>query len=759
IGACDSFGLINLRAVTVQLSLLTDAMAQACLAIAAERTDTDPEGFCVLAMGKLGGEELNYSSDIDLIFLAKEDSGRFWSLGQKLIRGLIHPTQSGFLYRVDMRLRPWGNSGPLVATVDSHLDYLRNKAMLWEKQAMLKARVIAGTFSVGQEFLKQAQQYLFNAPADDIRENVRGMKAKIEANLEQKGKKWGEVKSGTGSIRDVEFVAQYLQMIHGGENPQVRSFNTLDALIRLADFSHIHADEYRILTDGYIFLRKIEHQLQLLHNKQVHNLPTDPLELDFLALRLDYQSGEQFLDYYEKHRQEIRRVYERYLGDNPRIITDDSEEIVSPSLRRHLDRMDHEYSISFDDEEIEHHARLAETLDDENLAVVDAELQEDGDWLVTIVAYDFLGELSLICGLFFVHELDIVDVDVFTYESVVLSSIASTPEKKKSRPKPGRNVPPPRPSANKNKEESRKKIVDVFLVRPSHPLTQETWFGYQQELRDLLKMLQAGKQTEAQGTLAKRVAAQLRVTTARDRTLYPVDIEIDNTRSEQFTILSISAPDTIGFLYELANALATSGVDISRVHFKSLGGHAYDLLYVTDQQGRKITDEKALLELRAATVLTKQFTHLLPNSPNPEAALTHFREFMSQFFGRPDWIEELSSLERPEVLDALAKLLGISDFLWSDFLRMQHANLFPVLRNVEDLAIRKNKEELQGELDRELLSAAPGEPRVVALNSWKDRQMFRTDMRHILGHIPEFGQFSSELSDGAEIVVEAACRI
>jgi len=757
IGACDSFGLINLRAVTVQLSLLTDAMVQVCLKIAAERTRTDPAGFCVLAMGKLGGEELNYSSDIDLIFLSQEDSGRFWSLGQKLIRGLIHPTQSGFLYRVDMRLRPWGNSGPLVATVDSHLDYLRNKAMLWEKQAMLKARVIAGSFSVGQEFLKQAQQSLFTAPAADIRENVRGMKAKIEANLEQKGKKWGEVKSGTGSIRDVEFVAQYLQMIHGGENPQVRSFNTLDALIRLADFSYLHADEYRILTDGYIFLRKIEHQLQLLHNKQVHNLPTDALELDFLALRLDYQSGEQFLDYYEKHRQEIRRVYDRYLGDNPRALAEESDEIVSPGLKRHLERMDHEYSISFDDEEIELHARLAESLDDENPAVVEAQLQEGGDWLVTIVAYDYLGELSLICGLLFVHQLDIVDVDVFTYESAVQVQ-DSSPAVKRVRPKPGRNAPPPRAVA-KSKEESRKKIVDVFLVRPNQPLTPETWFHYQQELRELLKLLQAGRQTEATGVLAKRVAAQLRVTPARDRTLYPVDIEIDNTRSEQFTLMSISAPDTIGFLYELANALAMNGVNIARVHFKSLGGHAYDLLYVTDQQGRKITDERDLQELRAATVLTKQFTHLLPNSPNPEAALTHFREFMAQFFGQPDWMEKLSSLERPEVLGALAKLLGISDFLWSDFLRMQHANLFPVLQNVEDLAIRKNKEELQQELAEELLAAEPGEPRIAALNSWKDRYMFRTDMRHILGHIPEFGQFSSELSDGAEVVVEAACRL
>ncbi|MFO1022178.1 MAG: hypothetical protein U0903_16020 [Planctomycetales bacterium] len=138
LGACDCFATINLKAVTIQLSLLADSLVQSCLTLGSKRTGIPMEGFAVLAMGKLGGEELNYSSDIDLIFLARENANAFSPLGQRLIRGLIHPTRSGFLYRVDMRLRPWGNSGPLVATVESHLEYLRTKAMLWEKQAMLK---------------------------------------------------------------------------------------------------------------------------------------------------------------------------------------------------------------------------------------------------------------------------------------------------------------------------------------------------------------------------------------------------------------------------------------------------------------------------------------------------------------------------------------------------------------------------------------------------------------------------------------------
>jgi [glutamine synthetase] adenylyltransferase / [glutamine synthetase]-adenylyl-L-tyrosine phosphorylase len=144
IGACDAFGLLDLKSVTVQLSLLADSLVQVCLSILAPASDPAASGFAVVALGKLGGTELNYSSDIDLIFLSSRDAARFWSLGQRLIKALTDSTGEGFLYRVDMRLRPWGRSGALVNTVDGHIAYLKSHGMLWERQALLKARVIAG---------------------------------------------------------------------------------------------------------------------------------------------------------------------------------------------------------------------------------------------------------------------------------------------------------------------------------------------------------------------------------------------------------------------------------------------------------------------------------------------------------------------------------------------------------------------------------------------------------------------------------------
>jgi glutamate-ammonia-ligase adenylyltransferase len=309
--------------------------------------------------------------------------------------------------------------------------------------------------------------------------------------------------------------------------------------------------------------------------------------------------------------------------------------------------------------------------------------------------------------------------------------------------------------------------VDVFTVSPVQgEVTSDTWSFYAEELAGLLRLMHAGQRREARGQLAKRVAVALREIGSPVATLYPVDIEIDNTTSSRYTLLHIEAPDTVGFLYEFTNALALSRIYIARVTVDSIGNRVHDTLYVTDADGRKITAPDKQRELRAATVLIKHFTHLLPQSPNPEAALLHFREFIGQRFTQSDWPDELASLERPEVLNALARLLGVSDFLWDDFLRMQYANLFPVVRDVDALDTAKSRKQLQAELEVELhvVHDGPQTPSEDApwrstLNAFKDREMFRVDMRHIMGHTEEFWEFSQELSGLAEVVVNAAYHL
>ncbi|MSR60177.1 MAG: glutamine synthetase adenylyltransferase [Planctomycetaceae bacterium] len=763
IGTCDFFGLLDFRRVTVQLSLLADALTQSCLTHA-YADSADAKGFTVIAMGKLGGEELNYSSDIDLVFLADSNSPAHWRVGQRLIKSLTGISAAGFMYRVDMRLRPWGRSGELVSSVESHLAYLTENAQLWEKQALLKARVIAGDAALGISFLKRAQPHLYDVPADAVRDSVRGMKQKIEENLQKKGRGWGEVKLGQGSIRDVEFVVQYLQLIHGGKQPSVRSFNTLDALVRLAEGGFLHADEYRVLSDGYVFLRTIEHALQLMHNKQTHELPKDEQELSYLARRLDFGNSLHFLDHYRRHCEAVRAVFDRYLGarDKARVQPDEHEK---PALKKHLSRLEHEYFEAFSEPDIERHAALAEQISESNPVIVEA-VPAGELWRVTIVGYDYPGELSLICGLLLVHGFDTMEGQVFTYERLSAAPEAAKPDQRSGwRRQPYRRPPrrleaPPLPAAPVL-DDRRQKIVDVFTVRATRPdIAPDVWQAYADDLRGLLGQLSSGHAGEAQGALVKRVARSLRDQTgAAPGTLYPVEFEIDNGVSEQFTVLRIRTLDTVGFLYELTNALALSGVYIARVRVLSEGNEVFDTLHVTDAQGQKITDPHKQRELRAATVLIKHFTHLLPRSPNPEAALVHFREFIAQLFTRPDWTDEIASLEESAVLEALARLLGVSDFLWNDFLRMQYANLFPVVRDVDALAAPRPRDALSADLQQALDQTGDPATRRDALNDFKDREMFRVDMRHILGHIREFSRFSEELTDVAEVVVAAATQL
>ena len=157
IGASDLLDLYDLRTVTQQLSNLADGLVPACLDLASQQSGISANDFVVIAMGKHGAEELNYSSDIDLLFVAENDPIEKLKLGQRLIENIGEVTSEGFLYRVDMRLRPWGREGFLVTTFDGYLQYIQQHARLWEKQALLKARPIAGDTTLGEKLLAQTR--------------------------------------------------------------------------------------------------------------------------------------------------------------------------------------------------------------------------------------------------------------------------------------------------------------------------------------------------------------------------------------------------------------------------------------------------------------------------------------------------------------------------------------------------------------------------------------------------------------------------
>ena len=756
IGINDFQGLFDLQTVSLQLSRMAIGMVRACLDVAYHQTKAKPDGFVVLAMGKLGGRELNYSSDIDLVFVTKSNPDDYIRLAKQLIENIAGTTTEGFLYRVDVRLRPWGIDGPLVTTLDGYIQYMHNHARLWEKQAFFKARAIAGNISFGEELRKEIEPFLFHASPEEVRAGIFSMKQRTEELLREKGRSWGEVKLGEGSIRDIEFVVQYLQMTH----PAIRTRATMKAIPQLRECGLLTSSEAHILTDGYNFLRTAEHYLQLIDYRQASTLPSDSVSIALLARRLGFegiQAGEQFIERYERHSRAIRSIFLKIVG-NETIKELANLPGASPQILQHVARMDASYTATFSPEEIQQHALLIEKIRGDSIVIVDANPLGDSRWRVTVVGYDYLGELSLICGLMFVYGLDIIESQIFTYEPpegnrpltnepAILKSVNITTVKSASNVKANRGENPA--------QVVRSKIVDVFIVRPVHndSLKPEIWIQYSEDLKALLLKMQAGQRREARGELAKRVGALFHGVKSNISLLYPIDIEIDNDSSKKYTVLKIGTTDTVGFLYELSNALSMNHVNIARMFVQSIGTQVKDTIYVTDDHGNKIISPEKQRELRTATVLIKHFTHLLPQSPNPESALLHFREFLGQLFDRPNWPEELAQLDQPVVLDALAKVLGVSDFLWDDFLRMQYSNLFPVVRDIDGLAANKDLRQLEDELESAVRSSSDWR---VALNAFKDREMFRIDMRHILGYTPEFWEFSFGLTDLVEAVISTA---
>ncbi|MCB0275430.1 MAG: glutamine synthetase adenylyltransferase [Calditrichaeota bacterium] len=743
IGTADLLGILDFGSVTRRLSDLATALIKVVLQLGRESLNLPPEGFCILAFGKLGGRELNYSSDIDLVFVCEKDPDAQLPLARKIIDGLASTSGAGFLYRVDMRLRPWGKTGQLVPPRELYVKYLHEEARLWEKQALLKMRFVGGDEQLAISFIREAGLVVRNLETGQLQGAVLEMKDAIESNLRRKGTMWGEVKSGSGSIRDVEFVTQYLQLRHGRQKPEVLSRNTLDALSRLRLAGFLSQSDYQTLSEGYTFLRSVEHLLQILHNRQIHQMPADVREQGYLARRLGFEEADSaaaFIEGYQHHSQAIRRVFETHL--HPEGARSEAEETEAPSLSQHehhLRRMTRAYAISFSEITIARHSRMADELTPRTPLKMETRDLGNHTWELTLVAYDYLGELAAICGLLLVYGLDILEGNIFTYR----------PERSKSPSSAPRTA---RFGKARFQPVDRQKIVDVFRVRTLDGSAPD-WNAYRKELEGIIAMLHKREQRQVYGLMARRVAGVLSNFPQPGGSLLPMDIEIDNTVSQNATVLRIDAQDTPGFLYTFASALALNDIYISGVSVSSLGNRIHDTLFITDTRQQKITDPQRQRQLRAAVLLVKHFTNLLPQSPNAESALLHFRDFVDQFFRHGDWENELATLEQPGVLDALSRLLGVSDFLWDDFLRMQHQNLLPIIRDLEGLDTIKSREQLQEELRGLVEGLARFEDWREALNRFKDREMFRIDMRFILGRIPKFWLFSAELSDLAEAVV------
>jgi len=777
IGMCDAFGLMDLKFITLQLSLLADAMVQCSLELAAAECGTSTDQVSVIALGKLGGEELNYSSDIDLVLICSQQSAQTQRMARLMVDNLTDNSPPGFLYRVDLRLRPWGEAGPLVSDAAAYAAYLAQHAELWEKQAMLKARPIAGSAALGTSFLERIRPLLFTASEAQILAGVQAMKSKIEQRLKQRGKLYSEIKLGAGSIRDIEFLVQALQLIHGLQDPRVLTANTLDALVRQAEFGLISAHWYRQLRTGYVFLRTVEHSLQLLHNQQTHELPTDSRQLQWLAHRLDYPDAATLMARFEEHRVAVRTIFEQCLQvETARSGTAESAagRLASGLADSAVDKASVASESLPDKDDLLHlHAArltdLAAKADQcggcavEQLAVAAAMDSAPGRPIggataavsdLLVVGVDFSGWLSVICGLLSVYQLDIRSGDAATGAGL-------------------RGVWEQRPEGY---------FAACFRVRMasgqaticSAALQAESLAEkLQQEIGRLGSSSRNGRIEEVRAELISRFCAAVpdsgrRTTDADDSEL---TVELNPLPGSVLTEMKICGKDSWGFFYELASALSLSRFRVLRAVIRSDGRQVRDILHVRERNGLPIASEERRQELRLAATLIKQFTHWLPTASDPHHALLRFRDLVSRLQPASAWESNQKSLQKPAVLHAVARVLGISQYLWDTFLRSGHEELFPLLANSEQLAAKLDPELLRQQLSIQLSGTGsastdthsqPTEARGdrwQLLNDFKDRHLFRIDMRHVLGHCRPFGAFSLELTELAELIVQTAAVI
>jgi [glutamine synthetase] adenylyltransferase / [glutamine synthetase]-adenylyl-L-tyrosine phosphorylase len=350
IAARDLARLGNLPQITLEISNAADVCVHAVYQVAfrqliekhgapyAHDPATEkwfPSAFCVLGMGKLGGQELNYSSDIDVLFVYSGEGQTFRTppgknpalqrgipnaqfyarLAENIISECTRMTAEGFLFRIDMRLRPEGKTAPLARGLASYENYYAQWGQTWERMMLIKARCVAGEQSLGAEFLEMVQPFRYpRSISEQIPREVAGMKQRIETEVVRSGELERNVKLGRGGIREIEFLVQTLQVLQAGRMPFLQGSQTLVTLEKFRNYHLLEAAQVDQLKEAYCFLRDVEHRLQMENNQQTHTIPTSPDARLRLARVMGFPEVRKFEAELQRHNRNVRSAYDQFIG-------------------------------------------------------------------------------------------------------------------------------------------------------------------------------------------------------------------------------------------------------------------------------------------------------------------------------------------------------------------------------------------------------------------------------------------------------------
>jgi glutamate-ammonia-ligase adenylyltransferase len=333
VGLLDLAGKIDRREAEAALSEIAEVSLEGALALAREQVEAGEGEFVVVGMGKLGSRELTYGSDLDVIFLydaptrdddpaLAEAQRRFARLAQRLIGALDTPTAEGSCYSVDARLRPSGGQGALVASLAAMRAYHERSAMIWERQALLRARPVAGSEALGRSFEALRLEILTQPLPDDLRDEIHRVRMRMESELAQESDGRRDLKTGRGGLLDVECTLQYLQLAHGTAHAELLRPEPVDAqLERIGALGLLAPGAVERLRAGWEFLQRLSSRLRIVQNRSISDLREDRADLDSVARALGYEpssrSGDArrpLLEDYRRHTEAIRSVYLEVLG-------------------------------------------------------------------------------------------------------------------------------------------------------------------------------------------------------------------------------------------------------------------------------------------------------------------------------------------------------------------------------------------------------------------------------------------------------------
>jgi len=318
LGLCEMNDLASLEEVYGVFSRLADHVLQAHLGRFFKKNT-----LCVLGLGKLGGDELNFSSDLDLLFLSAGSCADSEDRARRFIQSVAGLGPESSFYRVDLRLRPYGDMGSLVLPAGDYLDYYRKGADAWEYQALLKARPVAGNMAAGRKLIRQLQPLVFRPRWDSsVVERWRVIKRRYESEVHRRDTNGTDIKLGAGGIRDIEFAIQFLQLMNGHRDEHLRQTNTLKALGQIEKLGLLAEADCAALREGYLFLRRVENRIHLFENRQEFTIPSQRRRLVALARSLGYAkkaglgAGEEFLTDLSKVKSGCRRIFNRVFYDS-----------------------------------------------------------------------------------------------------------------------------------------------------------------------------------------------------------------------------------------------------------------------------------------------------------------------------------------------------------------------------------------------------------------------------------------------------------